>query len=184
MSSSPLSSGPPPPGTVITAGRPITLGERPEETVAFIAVLRDNLERGTVVDWTGGVRPGFDTAPLLHLPPPRRPVPAAGQEGSAGLDVWRSRFRIGLCYYRRGPGFLQVKDMRDPAAAARMIIDDGALGSAFTRCLRPRRLPGLGTDERDAVDVLIDERLVLRCGDLVVTLPHRMRRWPVPAMAV
>ncbi|WP_220447522.1 DUF5825 family protein [Nonomuraea diastatica] len=86
--------------------------------------------------------------------------------------------------YRRGPGFLQVKDMRDPAAAARMIIDDGALGSAFTHCLRPRRLPDLGAAERDAVDVLIDERLVLRCGDLVVTLPNRMRRWPVPAMSV
>ncbi|MEO3890490.1 hypothetical protein [Nonomuraea sp. B5E05] len=55
--------------------QPITLGERPTETVAFIASLRDNLERGTVAAWTGAARPGFDTAPLLHLPPAGRSPP-------------------------------------------------------------------------------------------------------------
>ncbi|MEO3806091.1 hypothetical protein [Nonomuraea sp. B1E8] len=36
------SSAPPPPGTVVTVEQPITLGERPAETVAFIASLRDH----------------------------------------------------------------------------------------------------------------------------------------------
>jgi Family of unknown function (DUF5825) len=80
-----------------------------------------------------------------------------------------------------GPGFVQVKDIRESATAARLSIDQDPLIQAFLRCLRPVRLTEVSRTERAALEQLLAERLLLRFDDIVTTAPYRMLRWPIPA---
>ena len=164
-----------------TVAAPVRLGhEDPDATLEFVAWLRDRHTQAHDVSWSAIVGPGFDTSPLHHLPPPG-PAPGAALGAAPGAAVqWREAYRPGMCYYRVGPGFIQVKDVRQPDRAAILLLDTPDLLDAFTRCLRPCRLDELPPGERTAAAELEKERLLLRVGDLVVTLPNRMRHWPVP----
>jgi hypothetical protein len=154
----------------LAAGRP--------DTAAAVALLRDCATAALRVRWQVAPGQDIDPGPLHHLPPP------AGPPGPA-LDRWRRAHRYGSCHFRRGPGFVQVKDCRDPAAAPVVLVADHPdLVAAFLRCLDPTPVADLGQVGREAVDLLAAERLVLVAGGLAVTLPHRMRRWPVPYNAV
>ncbi|GAB3402666.1 hypothetical protein GCM10027569_08930 [Flindersiella endophytica] len=157
-------------------GDPVVLGTDAGQTLAAIRQLRDALTAGVVPTWYGELdrRVPFDL--VCHLPPP---------EGRGAVhDRWRSGFRPGLCYFRRGPGFLRVRDARDRETTVDLVIDDDDLIGTFTRCLLPTSLTRLTPAERAAVNTLIEERLMLELDGKVVTLPHRMRRWPVPAIEV
>jgi len=160
-----------------TVAEPVLLDPAdPQRPLEFLAWLRDTHTEATEVSWHAVAAPGVDATPLYHLPPP------AG--GADAFDQWRAAHRPGMCYYRVGPGFVQVKDVRQAETAARFLLDDAATVAAFTRCLRPGRLTDLAPDERAAAQLLVDERLLLRWGDWVMTLPSRMRRWPVPSESV
>jgi hypothetical protein len=148
------------------------------DTVAAVALLRDCAAAALRVRWRVAAGHDLDPAALYHLPPP------AGPPGAA-LDRWRRAHRYGSCHYRRGPGFIQVKDSRDPGAAPVVLMADHPdLVATFLRCLDPTPMADLDQVGRDAVDLLAAERLVLVTGGLALTLPHRMRRWPVPYNAV
>jgi hypothetical protein len=145
-------------------------------TLGAVAALRDAFGTGRVLNWRVEAMPRTVVPLLWHLPPPGNAAPDFAE--------WRSVFRPGLCYYRRGPGFVQVKDVRDPEEAGSFTIDEPHVLRAFLRCLRPTALTDLDALERDAAEALLDERLLLRAADQVVVLPYRMRRWPVPAMGL
>lgn len=157
-------------------GEVIRLGERPEPTLWFIGLLRDRLSEGVITQWRGELVDTMDVTVLHHLPPP------TGVDSR--IDEWRAAFRVGLCYFRKGPAFIQIKDVRNAEASANFILDDPALIFAFTRFLQPRSLTRLEPTERDATDTLLAEGLLLRVGDHATTLPYRMSRWPVPATLV
>jgi hypothetical protein len=78
--------------------------------------------------------PGSTRHPPLAPSPPPQDTP-----DDPRVQLWRSAFRPGLCHFRMDPGFIQVKDIRDPVAAARLTIDDGPLIEVFLRRLRPAR---------------------------------------------
>jgi Family of unknown function (DUF5825) len=154
-----------------------------DEAGARVAVrLRDNLSEGTVGHWDGPVPDGPDIHLLHHLPPPL--TGGDGSETDQRVLAWQSEFRPGLCYYRCGPGFIEVKDFRDPGGASRIGIAQPELVEAFLLCLRPVRLADQGRRERAVMEYLLSERLLLRFGGLVTTAPARMRRWPIPAQFV
>ncbi|WP_327108168.1 DUF5825 family protein [Nonomuraea glycinis] len=150
------------------------LGERPEDTLSFVRRLRDHLAEGVVPAWSHELPASLNWEMVCHLPPP------SGTGDDA--DRWRRRFRIGLCYYRQGPGFIQVKDLREEPVT--LLLDDPSVVDVFVRCLEPTSLRLLSADEAAAAEALLNERLLLRLGDFVVTLPYRMKRWPIPAYAV
>jgi len=151
----------------------------PARTLAFLAWLRDQHTAATGVTWQATIDPAFDPAPLHHLQPPdpTGPMPAT-------LARWRAAHRPALCYYRRGPGFIQVKDVRRAGAGARFVLDHPALVATFDRCLEPTRLDTLDADHLRSARALADEHLVLVVDGWALTLPHRMRRWPVPSQVV
>lgn len=158
------------------AGEMIRLGERPEPTLRFVGRLRDRLSEGVITPWRGELVDRMDVTALHHLPPP------TGVDSR--IDEWRAVFRVGLCYFRKGPAFIQIKDVRNAEASASFILDEPALITAFTRYLQPRSLTRLESTERDATETLLAEGLLLRVGDHATTLPYRMSRWPVPATLV
>jgi hypothetical protein len=154
----------------------VRLGEQSQQSLNLICQLRDRMAEGVIMKWRGELLELIDVTALCHLPPP-------SGKGRA-VDEWRSRFRPGLCYFRKGPGFIQIKDVRDPAASASLILDDRPLIDAFTRCLCPTPLAALEPAEKASVDALRAEGLLLQIDDHVTTLPYRMSQWPVPATPV
>jgi hypothetical protein len=166
-----------PPGGEVIVPETVRLGLSARQTVMFVTALRDQMSDGFVTRWRGEVIPALGASRLLHhLPPP---------DGTDdGLQEWRSRFRLGLCYYRLGPDFVQIKDVRDPSHGSSFVIDDPLLVRTFLRHLVPTHLEQTGADERKAIAAMLAEGLMLRLGNIVVTLPYRMSRWPIPATAV
>jgi Family of unknown function (DUF5825) len=159
---------------------PVALGAEPRSTALFVAFLRDSATYLTRVEWRGTLADTVDPALLHHLPPPLD----LGAGSDEVVARWRARYRYGACYYRCGPGFILVKDVRVAASAARYTLDDPVLVATFLRCREPTALNALTDEQREAASLLHAERLVLRMADVVVGLPIRMLHWPIPAMAV
>ncbi len=152
--------------------------------LAFVRFLREATSAGVWVSWSGLVAPDLDPGALSHLPPPladSRP----GQR-TAG-PAWRSSHEAGLCYYRVGPGFVQITDRRPGAAPHQAVLSSRPQLDVFTSYLVPGPVPESGEarsesgEARHAVyRALIRDRFLLRIGDQAVTLPHRLLCRPVP----
>ncbi|HEX4815082.1 MAG TPA: DUF5825 family protein [Nonomuraea sp.] len=152
----------------------------PARASKFIAWLRERQSEAENVVWHAHVDPALDPTLLYHLPPP---LSVAGHQAPSP-HPWLAAHRPAMCHYRMGPGFILVQDVRQPSTAARFELDEPALIDAFTHCLRPRQLTDLDGNRREAALALVAERLALRLGDWVTTLPTRMRRWPTPSPVV
>jgi hypothetical protein len=146
--------------------------DAPSATLTLIRLLREASSDGVPVRWRAELDAGFDTTLLVHLPPP----------ADRALAAWRRLHRPGLCYYRLGPGFVFIKDVRRAGAAARFRL--GGVTASF-RALEPLvRVESLDPPTRELLEDLEREGLALRLGGLATLLPSRMRRWPVPALEV
>jgi uncharacterized protein DUF5825 len=157
----------------------IALGADGQITAWAIALLRECASWGLPVCWDLTTHPPFETSALHHLPPPQS---LDGQ--SPALRRWHESHRHGLYHFRQGPGFIQVKDARDSLRSTRLLLSDAHTVGVFRRCLRPVRLTELSEADRAEAELLTADRLLLQADELVVTLPARMRRWPVPVDAV
>ncbi|MEW2356288.1 DUF5825 family protein [Spirillospora sp. NPDC029432] len=167
-------------------GETLELGGDPEATVEAVARLRDLAPTGRQVAWRGRVGGEIDLSLLHHLPPPVELEPGTAAAKGAkevleAMEAWARAYAFGSLHYRMGPGFLQVKDVRDAASPVQTVLEDPALIDAFTACLTPAAVRDV---EAPALRDLVRRRLVLRVGDLAVTLPYRMGRWPVPFFAI
>lgn len=167
-------------GNTIVLHDEVKLGADAHATMTFIAFLQTCLAQNVEVRWTALVSGGLDTSPLHHLWPPTTIDGAPPEQ----LHAWRATFRYGLCYFRQGPDFILVKDARIAAAQVHLVIDHPDLLAAFLAGHTPQRHSTLTATQREAVGVLSEENLVYRLDDLLLTLPTRMRRWPVPFSAV
>ena len=156
----------------------LVLAEPVPFDVSFVRFLREAMSHTLRVNWTTDRMPAIDPDLVNHLQPP---APAAHDEVST---AWRSRYAYGRCYYRRGPGFVTVKDTRVPDANARYLIDDPDAVEAFAASERVVHLPSAPEPLRELLDLLFGERLALRLGEYATLLPNRMRGWPVPYNAV
>lgn len=145
----------------------------------FIAWLREATSEATDVVWRANIDVDLDVPLLYHLPPPAAADGPA--EVLARVEAWRDAHRPAMCYYRVGPGFIQVRDVRVPQRAATLQLDEQALIDAFTCCLQHRRLRSLTPDQQTAATRLRDEGLLIEVDGWVTTLPSRMRKWPVPS---
>jgi uncharacterized protein DUF5825 len=164
-------------GVVDLAGPPPADGGA--GVVGALGLVRDLTAWGIVVDWAVRL-PEPMALPLVlgHLFPPLRVLgPAQGDEIA---DVWRRKFSFGKCFWRRGQGFVEIRDRRT-ARHRRQVIDDRDLLSAI-----PHLADGPPIDRLDPPvrDWLRGSGLGLRIGDHVWWAPYRIRRWPSPPLAV
>jgi len=148
-----------------------------EFSVRFVRLLREALSAGLRVDWALAGPAALDAGLVCHLPPPR--------DGSELAAAWRAQYGFGRCYYRAGPGFYLLKDIRaGEGGGARFRLDDARGVAAFGTLAAAVHLPSAAADTVELFGVLEAERLTLRRGDWGTLLPFRMRRWPVPFLAV
>ncbi|MET8770218.1 DUF5825 family protein [Streptomyces sp. NPDC004658] len=176
-----------PPGSVphrrtgrrVEAAEPLDLGGSGRATAEAVRFLRECQGLGLSVSWRATGTPSYDLRLLRHLPPPDE---LPGEPGE--LASWRAGHAYGALYHRRGPDFVTVLDRRERGTAVRLTLDHPALHATFLRLLEPTPVAALDAAEREALALLVAERLVLTGGGWAVTLPPRVRRWPVPCTAI
>lgn len=166
-----------------------------------LAAVRDLTSFGIAVDWTlrlsappdtgvgAGTGAGTDTPadwqPLSHLHPPTA-VFRAGRGASNGSDgsdgsgdkiavQWRDSFHAAKCGYRRGPGFIEIRDRRG-GSFKRLAIRTNQQDQLIHALLR-------GLPETDVppsvVARYLPPGLIHRAGRHVWWTPYRIRRWPL-----
>jgi hypothetical protein len=160
---------------------PVRLGTDDECDVRFVRLLRESLSATVRVEWTAESIGSFPAALVSHLPPPSAGVALRGENGIQ----WRDGYRFGRCYYRIGPEFVLIKDMRQgDDRGARYRLDGAEVMGAFPGLEQALYLPAAPAPVRELFELLTGEELVLRRGDWGTVLPFRMRRWPVPFSSV
>jgi hypothetical protein len=151
-----------------------------EETVdlgsarAFDALIlvRELTGLGFAVDWRVRLpeQYGANWQLLSHLYPPSQTLPDPDVQ-----RTWQSNYHFFKCVYRRGPGFIQVRDRR-PGSLRRMTIKDASARQAVDRLLG-------GADVRELptgiLSGLTKAGLVGVLGERAWWLPYRARNWPL-----
>jgi hypothetical protein len=147
-------------------------------SLEFLRFLRDSLSHGLRVRWNGRIGAGLPVRSLSHLTPP---TGGAALAFNPAVAAWRRRFTYGRCYWRSGPGFAQVSDSRGGRTDASWTLSDPPTLDLFLRLMQPADIADCG--EREAVDralaSLCEREVVVRLGDRLLSLPYRLRHWPV-----
>ncbi|QTE01525.1 DUF5825 family protein [Streptomyces cyanogenus] len=166
-------------GRRVETAVPLDLSGGGRATAEAVRFLRECQGLGLGVSWRATGTPSYDPRVLRHLPPP------AELPGDPDLLAsWRAGHAHGALYHRRGPDFVTVVDRRERGTAVRLTLDHPALHATFLRLLEPTAVAALDAVEREALGLLTAERLVLAGGGWAVTLPPRIRQWPVPCTAI
>jgi len=162
----------------VTLDEPVQLRDPAPRDLRALDFVRVATARGLLVRWRlrAGRRadPALTARHLTHLQPP------ASLDGSGAverLSQWRERFYVGRCIWRRGPGFVQVRDRREGVLQRFDLVEPAYAGAvAFLEEQRP------GEVDPEVLDALRAEHLVLRFGELDWWAPSLIDRWPAPSM--
>ncbi|MDH6455841.1 MULTISPECIES: DUF5825 family protein [unclassified Streptomyces] len=151
--------------------------------VSTMLLLGELTSWGIVVDWDVALGADPDIwRSFNHLHPPRRILDTEHAKEAADIrQEWRSTFYVGKCVYRRGPGFVQVRDRRAGGSLARYTLDDPGYLEAVDKLAHGCPAEAVAPD---VLDHLVGESLAGRAGRLAWWLPYRVRRWPWPSFAV
>jgi hypothetical protein len=159
---------------------PVPAGRSIDEDLRLLRFLREATCRTLRVDWTLGGRPLVEPRDLVHLVPP---MDGDGEEAAECAAGWRADYRYGSYYYRQGPGFVTVKDVRPGGETVHLTID-GDSAAQFRALAAATVVADLDEAGVSALDDAVEYGLVLRGADTLLMLPFRMRRWPVPYSAI
>ncbi|MFC1419066.1 DUF5825 family protein [Streptacidiphilus cavernicola] len=152
---------------------------RAARTVQALCLVRDLTALAVYVDWR--LRLGPDTSSsrsLGHLQPPSVLLGSADPAGD--LAAWRAGHYLGKCLWRRGPGFLQIRDRRY-GELRRFTVEEPEYHQAVDRL--SLGAPASAVPAPILAD-LAGEDLVGQVGDQVWLLPYRVRRWTQAAMVI
>jgi hypothetical protein len=166
------------PGTKLAIPEPLRFGNSVAEDIEHMVLLREATSRMIRLSWRLSGIPAVDFRSLVHLLPP---ADCDTPESDPYAQSWRAGYRYGLYYYRRGQGFVQVKDVRPDGPCFRITIDDTDRFYELAHASWVSQLSGQGVQ---ALNDAIAADLAIADGGRFVLLPYRMAHWPVPCMAV
>ncbi|MFH8573947.1 DUF5825 family protein [Streptomyces sp. NPDC017993] len=158
----------------------LTGASAPATALRRLAVVRELTGMGIPVDWSVRLRTADDWRRLGHLTPPRHlRLPGDPEEGAGyALRAWRAAHLPGMCIWRKGPGFVEIRDHRGDPARVELLDGPAALSA------QSMAADG-ATDHALPADLSADwlrRDLLLAVGPQVLWLPCRPHRWPFPAM--
>jgi Family of unknown function (DUF5825) len=159
---------------------PVSAGLRIDEDLRLLRFLREITSHTIRLEWTLAGRPLPHLSTFVHLIPP---MGYADDAARACVEAWRDGYRYGAFYYRCGPDFVTIKDVRTGIEAAHLTIDGD--GSAHFRALADgESLAELDNGLRDGLHDAVEADLAVQGDETFLVLPYRMRHWPVPFLAV
>ncbi|MFV2011049.1 MULTISPECIES: DUF5825 family protein [unclassified Micromonospora] len=146
-----------------------------------LVLIRELTARAIAVDWVAHCHDGCAGQGMFdHLLPPERVDGGASGADDQAVRGWRDSFFLGKCVFRRGPGFVEVRDRR-AGALELFTIDEPehlvAIGQ-LTEGVPAGQVPA--PVRRD----LADARLIAAQAGQLWWLPTPAYRWPFPALAV
>jgi hypothetical protein len=148
---------------------------RDPDALGALRFVRDAVACGIATRWTIAHGGGIDPSVLMHLSPPET---FPGEE--AKLALWRE-FAFGVLYWRRGSNFAIVRDVRPAWEPAYYTLESDGTLQSFERLALPRTL---AEEPAEIVEAFREARFLIEIGDRALALPYRIRKWPVPFMAV
>ncbi|MET9294702.1 DUF5825 family protein [Streptomyces sp. NPDC003077] len=153
---------------------------RAAEAVAALSLVRDLTARAVLVEWDLRLDPAAADVwqTLTHLQPPRRIEGPAGSDEA--LHTWRRGHYLCKCLWRKGPGFVQIRDRRW-GELRRFTADEPHYEHTIERLAY-----GAPADSVPAavLDDFRGEQLVLDVGPLAWWLPYRISRWLQESMTI
>lgn len=153
------------------------LGE--QDRVQTMVLLRELTGWGIVIDWQLRAAERCDLLGRLnYLYPPADLLGRTDAEKT--LRDWRETFYVCKCVYRRGPGFVEVRDRRR-GLLIRFTIDDPLYLETIDVLVKGTLIDSVPTD---VLTAFLKEDLVGVAGQKTWWLPHPVRRWPTPSMIV
>jgi hypothetical protein len=158
---------------------PLRLGTDSSRDLAALRFLTKAAVHMAGLSWTLAVEPPWPVRTLVHLPPPGDGADPIARKYAA---QWRRDHRYGLCTYRRGPGFVRIRDVRPGGPHLRVTVDDpwaDVFGTLVAAAADVADGPG-----RQLLDELVAAGLAVAVGTVTHVLPFRLRRWPIPYTAV
>ncbi|MEU9959507.1 DUF5825 family protein [Streptomyces sp. NPDC050982] len=162
----------------VALDEPVSLRSPAPRDLRALDFVRIATARGLLVHWH--LRAGRRAEPELtdhHLTHLQPPVSLDGGGSAERLARWRDRFYVGRCAWRRGPGFVQIRDRR---GGVLQLFD-------LTEPEYVRAVALLEEQRPDDVDpgvltALRAEHLVLTFDGLDWWAPSMIDRWPAPSM--
>lgn len=142
-----------------------------------LVLLREMTALGAAVAWTASCDDGcVRTRRFAHLFPPSAVV---GADPLVARE-WRERYLPCMCVFRRGPGFVEVRDRRRGTLELVTLDEPDALAAIepLLEGVAAARLPA------ELLASLREADLVAEQGGLVWWLPAPVHRWPNPSMIV
>jgi len=141
---------------------------------AALVVVRELTSHGIAVDWTIRMPAGaVGWQQLSHLYPPAAVL--CGSESANVTTWWRDSFHAAKCGYRRGPGFLEIRDRRT-GSFRRTVIGSARSDQAIAPLLRGVPAASLG---ETATRRYLEADLIHRAGQFLWWTPYLIRRWPL-----
>ncbi|BCL17848.1 DUF5825 family protein [Micromonospora sagamiensis] len=163
----------------VDVGTVLHFGRSPGEDLALLRYLRDVTSHAVRLRWRLAGLPCFPLHTHVHLVAPSGGVDA---DSTAHATAWAADYRYGSFFYRRGPGFVAIKDVRPESEDARLTIDEGA--EHFLAMAEAHTLADLEPAAQELVDTVSGAGLLLRVDQRLLVLPYRLRHWPVPYLAI
>ncbi|MEU4743907.1 DUF5825 family protein [Actinosynnema sp. NPDC023658] len=157
---------------------PLRAGASLDDDLRLLRFLRECTGHTLRLDWVLGGRPLVGERNLHHLVPPVRGVDGAAECAA----TWLGAYRYGAYYYRVGPGFVTVKDVRPDGESVHLTID-GESADHFRAIAEATSVADLDEAATEALADAVEFGLALRGEQAVLLLPFRMRHWPVPYVA-
>ncbi|MFI0351062.1 DUF5825 family protein [Actinomadura sp. 9N407] len=137
-----------------------------------LSLVRELTRIGLPAQWTLACDDDFPVSPLHSLYPPSAVV--QGDGGAARR--WQDSYRYGSLFFRKGPGFIDVRDARR-AGLRRLTFSRQAQLDAVRALDRGATLESVSPA---VADDLRRHRLVTEIGPYLWWLPYRLHRWPDP----
>ncbi|KPI16241.1 hypothetical protein OK074_1853 [Actinobacteria bacterium OK074] len=151
--------------------------DAPAAVAHALRLVREATGRGLAVLWDADCDDGCAGRRLYdHLYPPRQVHGAPADTA----ERWRATYFPAKCVYRRGPGFVEVRDRRFGTLELITVDEAAHLDSldALTEGVPTGQLPD--AVRRDFADAALTAEHAGRTW----WLPTRVRRWPFPSLTV